>query len=142
MRDRAPRSYYLLALNWLLFFSVSLWISVAQGNLLWWLRLRWGSWLTELSGIGQLNALPAGSIWILWLIVSLILTAIDWFLPWPKEALEDVANKFKKTTHHKVRLSCRMPTSLTLGQNLKKNFFDCNSHWNESNSADAVVCSL
>ena len=81
MRDRAPRSYYLLALNWLLFFSVSLWISVAQGNLLWWLRLRWGSWLTELSGIGQLNALPAGSIWILWLIVSLILTAIDWFLP-------------------------------------------------------------
>ncbi|CAM8626606.1 hypothetical protein MCEMSE6_01139 [Oxalobacteraceae bacterium] len=81
MRDRAPRSYYLLALNWLLFFSVSLWISVAQGNLLWWLRLRWGSWLTELSAIGQLNALPAGSIWILWLIVSLILTAIDWFLP-------------------------------------------------------------
>ena len=81
MRDRAPRSYYLLALNWLLFFSVSLWISVAQGNLLWWLRLRWCSWLTELSAIGQLNALPAGSIWILWLIVSLILTAIDWFLP-------------------------------------------------------------
>jgi hypothetical protein len=71
----------LLALNWLLFFSVSLWISVAQGNLLWWLRLRWGSWLTELSAIGQLNALPAGSIWILWLIVSLILTAIYWLLP-------------------------------------------------------------
>ena len=81
MRDRAPRSYYLLALNWLLFFAVSLWISVAQGNLLWWLRLRWGSWLTELSAIAQLNALPAGSIWILWLIVSLILTAIYWLLP-------------------------------------------------------------
>ena len=81
MRDGAPRSYYLLALNWLLFFAVSLWISVAQGNLLWWLRLRWGSWLTELSVIGQLSALPAGSIWILWLMVSLILSAIDWFLP-------------------------------------------------------------
>jgi hypothetical protein len=81
MRDSAPRSYYLLALNWLLFFAVSLWISVAQGNLLWWLRLRWGSWLTELSAIGQLSALPAGSIWILWLMVSLILSAIDWFLP-------------------------------------------------------------
>lgn len=81
MRDGAPRSYYLLALNWLLFFAVSLWISVAQGNLLWWLRLRWGSWLTELSAIGQLSALPAGSIWILWLMVSLILSAIDWFLP-------------------------------------------------------------
>ena len=81
MRDSAPRSYYLLTLNWLLFFAVSLWISVAQGNLLWWLRLRWGSWLTELSAIGQLSALPAGSIWILWLMVSLILSAIDWFLP-------------------------------------------------------------
>jgi len=81
MRDSAPRSYYLLALNWLLFFAVSLWISVAQGNLLWWLRLRWGSWLTELSAIGQLSALPAGSIWILWLMVSLIVTAIDWLLP-------------------------------------------------------------
>jgi hypothetical protein len=81
MRDGAPRSYYVLALNWLLFFAVSLWISVAQGNLLWWLRLRWGSWLTELSVIGQLSALPAGSIWILWLMVSLILSAIDWFLP-------------------------------------------------------------
>lgn len=81
MRDGAPRSYYLLALNWLLFFAVSLWISVAQGNLLWWLRLRWGSWLTELSAIGQLSALPAGSIWILWLMVSLIVTAIDWLLP-------------------------------------------------------------
>ena len=81
MRDSAPRSHYLLALNWLLFFAVSLWISVAQGNVLWWLRLRWGSWLTELSAIGQLSALPTGSIWILWLMVSLIVTTIDWLLP-------------------------------------------------------------
>jgi len=81
MRDSAPRSYYLLALNWLLFFAVSLWISVVQGNLLWWLRLRWGSWLTELSAIGQLSALPAGSIWIFWLMVSLVVSAIDWLLP-------------------------------------------------------------
>jgi len=81
MRDSARRSYYLLALNWLLFFAVSLWISVAQGNLLWWLRLRWGSWLTELSAIGQLNALPAGSIWILWLMVSLSLSVVYWLIP-------------------------------------------------------------
>jgi hypothetical protein len=81
MRDSAHRSYYVLALNWLLFFAVSLWISVAQGNVLWWLRLRWGSWLTELSAIGQLSALPTGSIWILWLMVSLIVTTIDWLLP-------------------------------------------------------------
>jgi len=81
MIDGAHRSYYLLALNWLLFFAVSLWISVVQGNLLWWLRLRWGSWLTELSAIGQLSALPAGSIWIFWLMVSLVVSAIDWLLP-------------------------------------------------------------
>ena len=81
MRDSARRSPYLLTLNWLFFFAVSLWISLVQGNLLWWLRLRWGSWLTELAALGQLSALPAGSIWILWLMLSLILTAIDWFLP-------------------------------------------------------------
>ena len=81
MRESARRSSYLLALNWLFFFSVSLWISVAQGNLLWWLRLRWGSWLTELSALGQLSAVPAGSIWILWLMVSLSLSAIYWLLP-------------------------------------------------------------
>ena len=81
MRDSARRSYYLLALNWLLFFAVSLWISVAQGNLLWWLRLRWGSWLTELSAIGHLNALPAGSIWILWLMLSLSLSVVYWLIP-------------------------------------------------------------
>jgi len=81
MRDSARRASYLFTLNWLFFFAVSLWISLVQGNVLWWLRLRWGSWLTELSAIGQLSALPAGSIWILWLMVSLILTAIDWFLP-------------------------------------------------------------
>ena len=81
MRDRSRRSSYMLALNWLLFFAVSLWISVAQGNLLWWLRLRWGSWLTELSALSQLSAIPAGSIWILWLLVSLSINAIYWFLP-------------------------------------------------------------
>jgi len=81
MGDSARRSSYLLALNWLLFFAVSLWISVAQGNLLWWLRLRWGSWLTELSALGQLSAIPAGSLWILWLMVSISLSAIYWMFP-------------------------------------------------------------
>jgi hypothetical protein len=37
--------------------------------------------LTELSAIGQLSALPAGSIWIFWLMVSLVVSAIDWLLP-------------------------------------------------------------
>ena len=81
MRERSRSSTYFLALNWVLFFAVSLWISLAQGNLLWWLRLRWGSWLSELSGLGQLSAVPAGSIWIFWLMVSLSLSAIYWLLP-------------------------------------------------------------
>ena len=92
MRDSARRSSYLLTLNWLFFFAVSLWISIGQGNLLWWLRLRWGSWLTELSALGQLSAIPAGSLWILWLMVSLSLSAIYWLTPdgrTPKQTQEN-----------------------------------------------------
>jgi len=81
MRDSARRSYYFLALNWLLFFAVSLWIAASQGSLLWWLRLGWGNWLSEFSALAQLQAIPAGSIWILWLMISLVSTAIYWFLP-------------------------------------------------------------
>lgn len=81
MRDSARRSYYLLALNWLLFFAVSLWIALTQGNLLWWLRLGWDNWLSEFSALAKLQAIPAGSIWILWLMISLVFTGIYWFLP-------------------------------------------------------------
>ena len=81
MRDSARRPYYFLGLNWLLFFAVSIWIALTQSSLLWWLRLGWGNWLSEFSALAQLKAIPAGSIWILWLMVSLIFTAIYWFLP-------------------------------------------------------------
>ena len=81
MRNSALRFSHLHALNWLFFFAVSLWISTVQGNQLWWLRLRWGSWLTELSALGQLSAVPAGSLWILWLMMSLSLSAFYWFMP-------------------------------------------------------------
>ncbi len=80
MRDSGRRQYYFLGLNWLLFFAVSIWIALTQSSLLWWLRLGWGNWLSEFSALAQLQAIPAGSIWILWLMLSLIFTAIYWFL--------------------------------------------------------------
>lgn len=98
MRDSSRRSPILLALNWLLFFAVSLWISVVQGNLLWWLRLRWGSWLTELSALAQLSALPAGSIWILWLMVSLVLSAVYVLLPSGRTSQHDQENEMTQAT--------------------------------------------
>jgi hypothetical protein len=80
MRDSTRRPPYFLASNWLLFFAVSLWTSITQGSLLWWLRLGWGNWLSEFSSLAQLQAIPAGSIWILWLMLSLISTALHWVL--------------------------------------------------------------
>ena len=81
MRDSARRSDFFLAINWLLFFAISVWISLVQGSLLWWLRLGWGNWLTEFSVLAKLEPIPAGSLWILWLMVSLITTVIFLFLP-------------------------------------------------------------
>ena len=81
MSTRSRRATSLLTLNWLLFAAVYVWISAAQGNLLWWLRLHWGSWLTDFASLATLGQLSSGSVWILWLMVSIILTAI--YLPSP-----------------------------------------------------------
>ena len=82
MQARSRRASSLLALNWLLFGAVYVWISVAQGNLLWWLRLYWGSWLSDFAVLPSLGQIPAGSVWILWLMVSLVMTAV--YLPSPR----------------------------------------------------------
>ena len=59
------------------------WISLSQGNLLWWLRLNWGGWLNDFSALSTLGTLPAGSFWILWLMSSLLLSAT--YLPKPSQ---------------------------------------------------------
>jgi len=100
MRDSIRSSLYLLALNWLLFFSVSLWISIAQGNLLWWLRLRWGSWLSEFSALAQLGTIPAGSIWILWLMTGLVLTALRCLFLFSSTTEDTQENSKTKGTRH------------------------------------------
>ncbi|MEY3719944.1 MAG: hypothetical protein RL618_463 [Pseudomonadota bacterium] len=74
MSARSRRGTYLLALNWSLFSGVYAWISLAQGNLLWWLRLDWGSWLSDFAALPSLGQIPAGSVWILWLVFSLVIT--------------------------------------------------------------------
>lgn len=74
MSARSRRGTYLLALNWSLFSGVYVWISLAQGNLLWWLRLDWGSWLSDFAALPSLGQIPAGSVWILWLVFSLVIT--------------------------------------------------------------------
>lgn len=88
MQARSRRASSLLALNWMLFGAVYVWISVAQGNLLWWLRLYWGSWLSDFAALSALGHIPAGSVWILWLIISLVMTVV--YLPAPRssEALD------------------------------------------------------
>lgn len=60
----------LLLLNWLAFAGMFAWTCVAQHHVLWWLRLDWSGWLTPLRALTSLGQLPAGSLWILWLLLS------------------------------------------------------------------------
>ena len=76
MQSRHRISALLLLVNWCLFFAVSAWISKSQGNILWWLKLNWSGWLTDLGSVAQLAPLPGGSVWIVWLVLSASLTVI------------------------------------------------------------------
>lgn len=67
---RIRPSVLALALNWIAFAGVFAWISAAQHKLLWWLRLEWSSWMTELGALATLGKVSSGSLWILWLMVS------------------------------------------------------------------------
>lgn len=78
-----------LALNWIVFAGVSGWISAAQRNLLWWLRLDWSSWLTQLGAFAKLGSVPAGSLWILWLALSACWTVGAAWLAWRAPAPEE-----------------------------------------------------
>lgn len=76
MQSRHRISAMLLLLNWGLFFAVFAWISKSQGDALWWLRLNWSGWLSDLGTVAQLGTLPSGSVWIAWLVLSVLLAAI------------------------------------------------------------------
>ena len=68
----------LTLINWLFFVLAFCWASILKDNILWWRDLHWYSWLTELEAIVLLRMIPAGSIWILWLLFSSLLTLV-WF---------------------------------------------------------------
>lgn len=77
LRHRLPS--LLLALDWLLLVIAFGWTCRVQHSVLWWLRLDWSGWLAELGELAQLGTMSAGTLWILWLTSSLLMTGA-WLL--------------------------------------------------------------
>jgi hypothetical protein len=69
------RSLLVLA-NWLFFISVFIWTSAVQGRADWWLNLNWTTWLTDLQSTVYLREVAVGSIWIVWLLFSVLISLI------------------------------------------------------------------
>ena len=69
------RSLLVLA-NWLCFIAVFIWTSLVQGRADWWLNLNWTTWLTDLQSTVYLREVAVGSVWILWLLLSLLISLI------------------------------------------------------------------
>ncbi len=65
--------------NWLFFMLAFVWTCFIHESVLWWQKLHWYSWLTELGSIVLLRGIPAGSVWILWLLLSALLSVM-WML--------------------------------------------------------------
>ncbi len=64
--------------NWVAFLTVTLLIGEQAGDFDWIYKLHWGSFLTDLSGLFQLTAVPSGSVWISWLLLT-VCFSIVWF---------------------------------------------------------------
>ena len=60
----------LVLLNWAFFLTVTLLIWLQAGNFAWLQQLHWTYFLTDLSGMFELAAVPAGSVWLAWLLLS------------------------------------------------------------------------
>jgi hypothetical protein len=69
------RSLLVLA-NWLFFISVFIWTSAVQGRADWWLNLNWTTWLTDLQSTVYLREVAVGSVWIVWLLFSVLISLI------------------------------------------------------------------
>lgn len=89
MKLRARMPVLLLALNWLLALLMFGWTCKVQHSVLWWLRLDWTGWLSELIELAQLGTLSAGTLWILWLAATLVMTAVWMFFPAAATAVKD-----------------------------------------------------
>ncbi len=73
----------LLALNWLLFVIAFVLTCKAQGNVLWWLRIDWSAWLSAFGAMTQMADIPAGSVWVMWAVASIVLTLLVVLRPAP-----------------------------------------------------------
>ena len=69
------RSLLVLA-NWLCFIAVFIWTSLVQGRADWWLNLNWTTWLIDLQSTVYLREVAVGSVWILWLLLSLLISVM------------------------------------------------------------------
>jgi hypothetical protein len=69
------RSLLVLA-NWVCFIAVFIWTSTVQGRADWWLNLNWGTWLTDLQSTVYLREVAVGSVWIVWLLISVLISLI------------------------------------------------------------------
>ena len=66
----------LVLLNWAFFLTVTLLIWVQAGDFAWLQKLHWTYFLTDLSGLFELAAVPAGSVWLAWLLLSFCFTVV------------------------------------------------------------------
>ena len=96
----------LTLINWLFFALVFCWASLLNKNILWWLDLHWYSWLTELEALVLLRVIPAGSVWILWLMLSILLT-VAWLA-----ARMVKAQELPKTTTTPVHVAEEIPKEI------------------------------
>ncbi len=71
----------LLVLNWLLFAIAFVLTCKAQGNVLWWLRIDWSAWLSAYGAMTQMADIPAGSVWVMWTLASVVLTLLVMLQP-------------------------------------------------------------
>jgi hypothetical protein len=69
------RSLLVLA-NWIFFIAIFIWTSAVQGKVDWWLNLNWGTWLTDLQSTVYLREVAVGSVWIVWLLLSVLFSLI------------------------------------------------------------------
>jgi hypothetical protein len=66
----------MVLLNWAFFLTVTLLIGAQAGDFAWLQKLHWTYFLTDLSGLVELAAVPAGSVWLAWLLLSVCFSAV------------------------------------------------------------------
>jgi hypothetical protein len=75
----------LVLFNWAFFLTVTLLIWAQAGDFAWLQKLHWTYFLTDLSGLFELAAVPAGSVWLAWLLLSACFSVVWMSKPSPRE---------------------------------------------------------